>query len=239
MTCFTQGDDLKSRAVLFYFFDTKEEIAKKASILSTLEIYLEENDDDGLCQYLKMLVSDLTDDLTDEAIEDIYSQFLNSDDSENFKNSGTDDTRISVLKEGVTNGAHTVFRVLNEVGTDYFKGVLRSVPFLKDTSIIVTSFYLTSESIGSIKQWYYGEITGQRCLKNILDSAITLGGSISGGAAGGAIGSFGGPVGFAIGRYIFSLKFSLFKSTLTDTISIQNRSVARVRKTSEMKCFMI
>ena len=74
---------------------------------------------------------------------------------------------------------------------------------------------LTLEACKSIKQWWDCEISGQRCVKQIVDSGIfligTAGGEIIGGAAGAltggsigyAIGNlFGGPIGGILGKPI-------------------------------------
>ena len=55
----------------------------------------------------------------------------------------------------------------------------------------------------NVRRWWNGEITGERCAKNIIDDLATVGGALAG-AAGGAVAgvAVGGPIGGAIGGVV-------------------------------------
>lgn len=80
-----------------------------------------------------------------------------------------------------------------------FIGVLNPIGLGKLSGPIAT-IYLTAESLSHIREWYKGGISGKRCLKNILDSTVAVGGAFAGAAVGGTIGSLFGPVGTIIGK---------------------------------------
>lgn len=52
----------------------------------------------------------------------------------------------------------------------------------------------------NVKDWYEGNISGERCAKNVINDIATAGGVFGGGAAGAAIGGLGGPIGAFFGE---------------------------------------
>ena len=53
----------------------------------------------------------------------------------------------------------------------------------------LAAVYLTYDAIVNIKRWWSGEISGKRCIKNVLDSVFAVGAGMAGGVAGVALGS--------------------------------------------------
>ncbi|CAF1516095.1 unnamed protein product [Rotaria magnacalcarata] len=68
---------------------------------------------------------------------------------------------------------------------------------LQPTVIIAPK--LAYEAIMNIRAWWKGEISGQRCVKNLLDDMATVAGGMGGAWAGAAAGSIFGPIGTGIG----------------------------------------
>ena len=62
--------------------------------------------------------------------------------------------------------------------------------------------YLTCDAIANMIRWWKGEISGKRCIKNVLDSVFAVGAGMVGGAAGIALGSAVGPIGSAVGGVV-------------------------------------
>ena len=63
----------------------------------------------------------------------------------------------------------------------------------------LAAVHLAYNANRSISEWWNGLITGKRCIKNIIDSGVTMGAGIAGGAMGAKVGSFFGPIGTVIG----------------------------------------
>ncbi|CAB3985279.1 Hypothetical predicted protein [Paramuricea clavata] len=68
--------------------------------------------------------------------------------------------------------------------------------------VALAAVYLTYNAYDNIRRWWKGEISGKRCIKNVLDATFTIGAGMAGGAAGAAIGSVGGPVGAVVGSIV-------------------------------------
>ncbi|CAB4037675.1 Hypothetical predicted protein, partial [Paramuricea clavata] len=67
----------------------------------------------------------------------------------------------------------------------------------------LAAVYLTCSAYVNIRRWWRDEISGERCIKNLLDTTFTIGAGVVGGFAGAAIGSFvAGPFGAAIGSLV-------------------------------------
>lgn len=54
----------------------------------------------------------------------------------------------------------------------------------KVVTVALASAYLTYETVKNIRRWWKGEISGKRCLKNIIDTGFTITGGLAGGVAG-------------------------------------------------------
>ncbi|XP_052251115.1 uncharacterized protein LOC127858182 [Dreissena polymorpha] len=63
--------------------------------------------------------------------------------------------------------------------------------------------YLAYDVIVNIRRWWKGEISGTRCVKNIIDNGVSVAAGIAGGIGGevigAAVGSFLGPIGTVVG----------------------------------------
>ncbi len=67
----------------------------------------------------------------------------------------------------------------------------------------LAAVYLTCDAFVNIKRWWYGEISGKRCIKNVLDSTFAIGAGMAGGVAGVALASLvAGPFGTAVGGVV-------------------------------------
>jgi len=55
--------------------------------------------------------------------------------------------------------------------------------------------HLSWTAITNLRRWWKGEISGKRCVKNVMDSLLTLGAGMCGGAGGCSVGSFSGSIG--------------------------------------------
>ena len=83
----------------------------------------------------------------------------------------------------------------------------------------VAALFLAYKACANIRRWRKGEITGKRCVKNVLDSTITIGAGMAGGIAGAAIGSLLGPVGTVVGGIVGGLIASGAFSALADWLT--------------------
>jgi hypothetical protein len=65
----------------------------------------------------------------------------------------------------------------------------------KMVPVFLVGAYLAADVICNMQRWWKGEISGQRCAKNIIDSGIGLAAGIAGGYGGAALGTmvFPGP----------------------------------------------
>ena len=79
--------------------------------------------------------------------------------------------------------------------------------------------YLAYDVYKNICEWWNGEITGKRCIKNIIDSGLTIGAGMAGGVAGVAFGSIFGPVGTVIGGITGGVLSSAAISVLSDYLT--------------------
>ena len=69
--------------------------------------------------------------------------------------------------------------------------------------VALVAVYLTYSAYVNIRRWWRDEISGKRCIKNLLDTTFTIGAGIAGGVAGAAIGTLvAGPFGAAIGSIV-------------------------------------
>ena len=88
----------------------------------------------------------------------------------------------------------------------------------------LVAVFLAADIIINIRRWWKGEITGVRCVKNILDNGVSvaagiaggIGGEIGGAAVGGAI---GGPVGAAVGAVVGAVAGSISASYTAHVLS--------------------
>ena len=63
--------------------------------------------------------------------------------------------------------------------------------------------YLTADVIWNIRKWFHGEISGERCVKNIVDTGFSLaGGAVAGTLVGSYAGAAFGPPGVFIGGFV-------------------------------------
>lgn len=69
--------------------------------------------------------------------------------------------------------------------------------------VALSSVYLAVDAIKNINRWWKGEITGVRCVKNIIDTAAGLAGGAGGGLGAAALVGYvgGGPVYVFAGRF--------------------------------------
>jgi hypothetical protein len=81
----------------------------------------------------------------------------------------------------------------------------------------LAAVYLTVTAVKNIKRWWSGEITGKRCIKNVLDSSISVGAGMAGGYYGALAGSFiAGPAGTFVGGVVGGWVSAASASYLSD-----------------------
>ena len=83
----------------------------------------------------------------------------------------------------------------------------------------LAAVYLAYSAYSNIRRWWKGEITGKRCLKNVLDSTFTVGAGIGGSVGGAALGSLVGPIGTVVGGIVGGLISSAAMSALADRLT--------------------
>jgi hypothetical protein len=66
----------------------------------------------------------------------------------------------------------------------------------------LAAVYLSYNAYINIKRWWNGEISGKRCIKNLLDATFTIGAGMAGGISGAAFGSTVGPIGTVVGGIV-------------------------------------
>ena len=67
----------------------------------------------------------------------------------------------------------------------------------------LAAVYLSASAYSNIRRWWSGEISGKRCIKNLLDSTFAIGAGMAGGCAGAALGSaVGGPLRTLVGGVV-------------------------------------
>ena len=91
---------------------------------------------------------------------------------------------------------------------------------------------LTVDTIKIMKSWWKGEISAERCAKNVVDSLATTGGAIGGGIAGRAaaryygLGWFGDLAGGFIGAFVGSIMANDLSDRFTPYIFYSSKEMA-------------
>jgi hypothetical protein len=101
----------------------------------------------------------------------------------------------------------------------------------KITPIAIVAVQLSWEALKSIRSWWKGEITGERCAKQIIDASAGILGGYAGGAAGVAIGTallpgYGTLAGAVIGGIAGSVGASALAEWLTKHFFNLPKSIA-------------
>lgn len=90
----------------------------------------------------------------------------------------------------------------------------------KVVAVALVAVFLAYEAFLSIYGWYKGEITGKRCVKNILDSTSSILAGAAGGAGGGTLGLvLAGPVGMIVGGVIGTIVAGEIAQRLSDWLT--------------------
>ncbi len=98
----------------------------------------------------------------------------------------------------------------------------KAMPVVRVTLVVA---YLAFEVFVNIRRWWKEEITGVRCLKNIIDSGLSVAAGVAGGVGGemlgvAAAGFFSlGPVGIAIAAIGSAIAGSVLGATAAQTLS--------------------
>jgi len=81
--------------------------------------------------------------------------------------------------------------------------LLKNSKQLQLTLVALLAVYLTREAYQSIKKWWNGEISGKRCVKQIVDSVSSVAAGVGVGIIGGVIGgALLGSVGEVVGSFL-------------------------------------
>ena len=98
---------------------------------------------------------------------------------------------------------------------------------------------LSWQTYQTILRWYNGQISGKRCVKNIIDDVATLAGGMGGACIGGYIGSMFGPIGGALGalggNILGAMTLNQISERLTRNIFDLPKSVALENCFNSMK----
>jgi len=102
--------------------------------------------------------------------------------------------------------------------TSFALQVVRPILPLVNVALIATT--LAFDVIRNIRRWLNGEISGKRCLKNVIDCLVGVGAGVGGGFLGCAIGAIAaGPVGAPIGALIGGVGLGTLASVGAHTLS--------------------
>jgi hypothetical protein len=85
--------------------------------------------------------------------------------------------------------------------------------------VALAGLSLGYEAIKNLRRWWKGEITGERCAKNVVDASVAIVAGIGGGIGGAVIGSLAGPIGLIAGTVIGGLVSTQAASLLCDRLT--------------------
>ncbi len=87
---------------------------------------------------------------------------------------------------------------------------------------------LVKAILNDIRRWWVGEITGERCVKNVIDNGVTVAAGLGGGSGGGTLGAtvgtaispgFGTVVGAVLGAVVGAFFASITAQTLCEMLT--------------------
>lgn len=88
--------------------------------------------------------------------------------------------------------------------------------------VALVAVFLAVDIIRNIRRWWNGEITGKRCVKNIIDYGVAVAAGIAGGiggeAIGATIGAMGGPLGIAVGAVVGGMAGGIASTIAAQTL---------------------
>jgi hypothetical protein len=85
---------------------------------------------------------------------------------------------------------------------------------------VLDAVYMTYEVYVNINRWYHGQISGKRCVKEVIDSLVsTVAGVGAGIGVGIAAGAILGPVGAVIGGIVGGLIGQISANSISDWIT--------------------
>jgi hypothetical protein len=173
-------------------------------------------------------------------MRDLYSGFMDPSE-ERIDNEGWQLERIRELSSGARAGIGGFFRVMSTIPPGTQLAIMRSISnfvnnrhlmkvmeggvgiFERVGSTVATfalaAVFLTWDAIHSIHRWWRGQISGIRCVKNIIDSALSTAAGVGGGFAGAVLGAFVGPVGMLIGGVIVGYFSATVANLLSDRMT--------------------
>jgi hypothetical protein len=85
--------------------------------------------------------------------------------------------------------------------------------------VALAAIHLGYEAIKNIRRWWNGEITGSRCVKNIMDAGLTITAGVAGGMGGAALGSLAGPIGTVVGGIVGGIVSSSVMNVVSDRMT--------------------
>ncbi|XP_072021757.1 uncharacterized protein [Amphiura filiformis] len=159
-----------------------------------------------------------------EFMHDVWSNFLEEDDlSESDNHDNGQEWSLAVLQVCTPGTAEYAFisavarlpqpreiaiyqivRTVGNAGTVavYTNRALRTVAH-EVVAVGLVAACLAYDVIKNIRRWWRGEISGKRCLKNIIDCGVGVAAGLAGGVGGemigAAVGSLAGPLGTVVG----------------------------------------
>ena len=84
----------------------------------------------------------------------------------------------------------------------------------------LAAVYLGFSALKSIRRWWRGEISGKRCIKNVIDTSLTTAAGVGGGMGGAALGTFLCPgIGTVCGGFLGGVLGSLTTSMVSDRLT--------------------
>ena len=181
-----------------------------------------------------------TDSITDEEFERKISQLLidvvpgmKNDYLNDYKETGIlflnliqgiraiPPERREVIVSKITTVVNNTFGKSSIVAMNTSRALTRAQVIAgKIVPVVIVAVQLSYEALKSIRSWWNGEISGKRCVKQIIDASAGILGGFGGGAAGCTIGTAILPgVGTIIGAVVGGIAGSAIASTFSESLT--------------------
>ncbi len=98
--------------------------------------------------------------------------------------------------------------------------IVTASPYGKYISVGLLAVFLTYDIWNNVRRWWKGEITGEQCAKNIINSCAGVAGGIAGGYVGAKVGSCIAPgIGTVVGAVVGGVIGSALSSSLSQWLT--------------------
>lgn len=115
----------------------------------------------------------------------------------------------------------TKIQILTNINAISSSGSVVSKPEFKVVMSGLAPVHLSSEAYNNIKRWWRGEISGERCAKNVIDAMVTTAAGVGGGLSGAVLGAtVAGPIGAVVGGVVGWTVSSNLANILSDRLTL-------------------